>query len=72
MTGSERPKVGEFSLIDEDWVALGYRFPSGYIVMEWVDIPPDADKVDHQSIYHTWADLRTVYKTAMIEWGDSK
>ena len=70
MSESTSQRVGEFTLTDEDWVALGYRFPSGYIVMEWVDIPDDAEKVNHQSIYHSMEDVSTAMPEATVEWSE--
>jgi len=68
MSTREITKVGEFSLVHGECVALGYRFPSGFTVLEWVDIPNEHEELNHQSVYHSMDDLRTVYPDALIEW----
>ena len=53
------------------YVAWGYRFPSGFIIMEWCkdSVPEDDDVLNHghQSVYHSWDDFRMVCE-GEVEW----
>ncbi|WP_211338428.1 hypothetical protein [Haloterrigena salifodinae] len=56
----------------EGFEAWGYRFPSGFIILEWIpkSVPETDDKIEsgHQSVYHSFVDFRTVCD-GEIEWG---
>lgn len=58
----------------EGFEAWGYRFPSGFIILEWIpeSVPESDDKIHggHQSVYHSYEDFRTICM-GDIEWGRS-
>lgn len=56
----------------EGFEAWGFRFPSGFIILEWIpeSVPEDEQTIEdgHQSVYHTYEDFRATC-TGDIEWG---
>lgn len=67
-------KYGPFHYTGESgFEAWGYRFPSGFVVMEWISESAPDDKTvlaeGHQSIYHDWNDFRAVCE-GEISWGE--
>ncbi|ADB63944.1 hypothetical protein Htur_5057 (plasmid) [Haloterrigena turkmenica DSM 5511] len=70
---SDDPPTGPFHYTGPDgFRAWGYRFPSGFIILEWIpeSVPESDEKITggHQSIYHSYEDFRTVC-TGEIHWG---
>jgi len=56
---------GEFTYHSDDgFVAIGYQFPSGTVILEWIPetTPDDMMMIDghHRSVYESWEDFRTV------------
>lgn len=67
------PPAGPFHYTGpEGFEAWGFRFPSGFIVLEWIpeSVPEDEQTIynGHQSIYHSFADFRATC-TGDMEWG---
>jgi len=67
-------RVGQFYYVapSEDFEAWGMRFPSGFVIVEWVPVGEDTEPLAgaHQSLYHSWDDFRTVC-SGRVDWGVS-
>ncbi|WP_436348901.1 hypothetical protein [Natronorubrum sp. FCH18a] len=73
MSESSPDRFGPFHYAGPDgFEAWGYRFPSGFLILEWISdsVPEDNSKLQegHQSLYHSFEDFRTTC-TGDIEWG---
>lgn len=71
--GRAKGICGPFKYVSDDgFEAWGYRFPSGFIIVEWIpeSIPPD-ERIGghHQSIYHSWGDFIQVNDGDVV-WGE--
>ncbi|ELY85424.1 hypothetical protein [Natrinema gari] len=67
------PPAGPFHYTGpEGFEAWGYRFPSGFLILEWIpeSVPEDEQTIYNgpQSVYHSFADFRATC-TGEIDWG---
>ncbi|WP_176548351.1 hypothetical protein [Natrinema sp. CBA1119] len=67
------PPAGPFHYTGpEGFEAWGFRFPSGFLVLEWIpeSVPEEESTIynGHQSIYHSFGDFRATC-TGDMEWG---